>query len=264
MKKILLIAILILLLALFLSADVYMKNMERTKPFEMMGKKQDEKVEIKEQWLAKNKFAQFGKELSIIIDNDKGKLYFIVHRPKIYFEFPTTVNRERLLSLIQGLYPKAAEIIKSIQVTDVKVNLSGETKKIANWNCHSTEFEMVFMIPALNIMPKYKIKMWMTKDLPADYTKYTTVMDEFFLKYIVGMLNIDENSKKELKKLDTVDGFQVAAEVTVNIFGSEINIESQCLEVAEKPAPPGTYTVPSGYQKKLINPPIPSQNPSTF
>jgi hypothetical protein len=89
-------------------------------------------------------------------------------------------------------------------------------------------------------------------------------MDEFFLKYIVGMLNIDENSKKELNKLDTVDGFQVAAEVTVNIFGSEINVESQCLEVAEKPAPPGTYTVPSGYQKKSINPPISSPNPSTF
>jgi hypothetical protein len=60
---------------------------------------------MKEQWLAKNKFAQFGKDLSIIIDYDKGKLYFIVPRPKIYFEFPTDVTREKLLNIIQGLYP---------------------------------------------------------------------------------------------------------------------------------------------------------------
>ena len=258
MKKLMLIVILIILLSLFLGADVYMKNMERTKPFEMMGQKQGEKVEIKEQWLAKNKFAQLGKELSIIIDYDKEKLYFIMHKPKIYYELPTDIDREKLLNLIQGLSPKAAEVIKSIKITDVKANLSSETKKIANWNCQLSELEMVFMIPAFNIMPKYKIKIWTTKDLPSDYKKYTTVMEEFFVKYILGMLDIDENSKKELEKLDTVDGFQVAAEVTVNIFGTEINVESQCLEVTEKPEPPGTYSVPKGYTKKTIDFPVSS------
>lgn len=253
MKKIILIVVLNLLLSLFLGADVYMKNMERTKSFEMMGRKNPEKVEIKEQWLAKNKFAQFSKEHSLIIDYDKGKLYLIIHRPKIYYELPTDINREKLLNLISGLSPKAAEVIKSIKITNVKVNLSGEQKKIANWNCHSAEFEMVFMIPALNMMPKFKMKMWMTKDLPSEYKKYTKVMDEFFVRYILGMVNIDENSKKELGKLDTVDGFQVAADLTVGIFGSEINVESQCLEVTEKPAPPGTYSVPRGYTKKTIN-----------
>jgi hypothetical protein len=126
-------------------------------------------------------------------------------------------------------------------------------KKIANWNCHSTEFEMVFMIPALNIMPKYKMKIWTTKDLPSDYKKYTRVMDEFFSRYILGLANIDENSKKELEKLEKTDGFQVAAEVTIRIYGTEINIESQCLEVTEKPAPPGIYSVPKNYTKRPIN-----------
>ena len=253
MKKLILIVLLILILSLFLCADVYMKNMERTKAFEMMGKKQPERVEIKEQWLAKNKFAQFGKELSIIVDYDKEKLYFIVHKPKIYYEFPTDFNREKLLNLISGLSPKAAEVIKSITITDAKVNLRGETKKIANWNCRSTEFEMVFMIPALNMMPKFKLKMWTTKDFPSDYKEYTKVMDEFFVRYILGMVNIDENSKKELEKLDTIDGFQVASEVIISIFGSEINVESQSLEVTEKPAPPGIYSVPRDYTKKTIH-----------
>jgi hypothetical protein len=250
MKKFVLILVVIFLLALFLNADIYMKNVERTKAFEMMGNRQQEKVEIKEQWLTKNKFAQFTEELNIIVDYDKEKMYIIVHKPKIYYEIPTDITKEQILALVP---PKVADAIKSIQITDVKVDLSGETKKIANWNCSSTEFEMVLIIPALNMMPKFKMKTWTTKDLPADYKKYTTVMEEFFVKYILGMLNIDENSKKEMEKMDTVEGFQVAAEVTINIFGTEINVESQCLEVTEKPAPPGTYSVPKDYNKKTLN-----------
>lgn len=85
------------------------------------------------------------------------------------------------------------------------------------------------------------------------YKNHTEGMSEFFKRFIFGILNIDENSKKELEKLDTVEGFQVAAEVTLNLFSSEIKVESQCLEAVEKPAPAGTYFVPRCYKKKTIS-----------
>ena len=69
----------------------------------------------------------------------------------IYFEFPTDLNKGELLELLP---PQIAEAITSAKITAAKVNLSNETKKIANWNCYSTEFEMVFMVPAINIMPE--------------------------------------------------------------------------------------------------------------
>lgn len=78
-------------------------------------------------------------------------------------------------------------------------------------------------------------------------------MSKFFVRYILGMLDIDENSKKELEKFDATEGFQIAAEITINIFGSEINVESQSLEITEKPAPPGTYSAPKDYKKKTID-----------
>ena len=77
-------------------------------------------------------------------------------------------------------------------------------------------------------------------------------MGEMFIQGIMGMLNIDEKSQKEIDKMENVDGFQIAAEVTIEVFGSQINVESQTLEVTEKPAPPGTYSVPKGYAKKDI------------
>ena len=252
MKKIILVIILILLFTLFLSADIYVRNMELTKEFNLMGRKSPEKIEIKEMWLGLNKFAQLGKEISIIVNHDKEKLYFIVHKQKIYYELPTDINREELLNIISSLSPKAAEVIKSIKITDVKMNLGGETKQIANWNCHSTEFEMVLMIPALNMMPKFRMRMWATKDLPYDYNKFSRAAEEFFVKYFLEMLDMDESSKNELEKMHPREDFQVATEVTIKIFGTEINVESQSLEVTEKPAPSGVYSPPAGYTKKAL------------
>lgn len=250
MKKLILFVVLvlifILLFSLFLSADVYVKVMERTEAYEMSGKRHPEKVEIKEQWLAKDKFAVFNKELNIIVDYQKEKLYFIVHKPKKYYEFPTSIDMKKLQELIP---PKAAEIISSIKISDVKLNLSGQKKKVANWDCQGIEFEMVIMIPALNIMPKLKMKLWATKDVPFDYKKYAGGMGEFYGKFVFRVLNVDESSKKELEKMDKIEGFQIAAEVTVNMFGSEMKVESQVLEVTEKAAPAGIYSPPKDYTK---------------
>ena len=254
MKKLILVVILVLILilffSLFLSADVYVKAMERTEAFEMSGKSMPEKVEIKEQWLAKDKFAYFSKDLSIIVDYKKEKLYFLVNKHKTYYEFPINIDKAKLQELIP---PKAAEIISSIKITDVKVNLSGQKKKVANWDCSGSEFEMTFMISSLNIMPRFKIKFWKTKDIPFDYKDYSSGITEFYDRFVLRVLNVDEDSKKELEKLDKAEGFQVASEVSVNMFGSEIKVESQVLEVTEKPAPAGIYSVPKDYTKGNLN-----------
>jgi hypothetical protein len=179
-------------------------------------------------------------------------MYLILHEPKIYFEIPTDLDGNKFFDFIMLLSPKVAEVVKSIRITDAKVNLKSETKKIANWDCTASEFEMIFMIPAINMMPKFKMKMWMTHDLPKDYEKFSE-MGEVFIQSVLGMLNIDEASQNEMAKMEEVDGFQIAVDLTIEIFGSQINVESQTLEVSEKPAPPGTYSVPKGYTKKDIN-----------
>ena len=254
MKKLILVVILVLILimffSLFLSADVYVKVVERAKAYEMSGKSKPEKVEIKEEWLAKDKFAYFSKDISIIVDYKKEKLYFLVNKHKKYYEFPLDIDIAKLQELIP---PKASEIISSIKITDVKVNLGGQKKMVANWDCRQSDLEMVFMIPALNIMPKFKIKFWTTKDIPFNRKDYSSGINEFYERFVFRVLNVDENSKKGLEKMHKIEGFHVASEVIVNMFGSEINVESQVLELEEKPAPPGIYSVPKDYTKGNLN-----------
>jgi hypothetical protein len=218
--------------------------------FVLMGKKNPETVEIKEMWLGENRFVQHSKVLSIILDGEKEKIYFIIHPEKCYYEFPTDINREKLLAMVP---PEVAEAISTVEITDAKVNIGGAKKKIANWNCEAGEMQMTIMVPAIGIMPKYRIKFWTTQDFPFNIKKYTAATEEFFVNYILGILNIDEESKKELEKMETVEGFQVAAEITIAVFGSEINMEMQVLEIDERPAPADTYSVPSGYTKKTLN-----------
>jgi hypothetical protein len=196
MKKLALIVILILFVSLFLGADVYTKSVERVKAFEVMGKKQKETMQMREQWFGKNKFAQIGKDFSMIVDLDKENIYVILHNAKIYFEFPSDLEGDKLLEFITFLSPQVAEAIKSVKITDAKVILRSETKKIANWNCTASDFEMVLIIPALNMMPKFKMKMWMTNDLPKDYEKYRE-MGELYIKSIIGMLNINRHAEHQ-------------------------------------------------------------------
>lgn len=250
MKKLTLVLILVLSVSSFLCADIYVKIMERTEAHEMMGRKNPERVEIKERWLGKDKFfVQFSKELSVIVDYEKEKMYLIAHKPRHYYELSTNIEKTNLQ---EYLSPEIAKGISSAKITDFKVNLNGQTKKVSNWNCYGTDIEFFIMIPALNMMAKYKMKIWMTRDIPFDYKKYRAI-DEFFDRYILRMVNIDEDSKKEMEKLEKFDGFQIATEATVSMFGSEIKIVSQCLEVVEKPPPPDIYSVPRDYTKKTLN-----------
>ncbi len=250
MKKLILVIVVILLASLFLSADVYVKRVDKTFAYELSGRKNPEMVEIKEMWLGENSFVQHSKEVSLILDGKKEKIYVIIHPQKCYYEFPTDINREKLLEMIP---PEAAKIISSIEITDAKVNIGGPKKQIANWNCEEAELEMTFMVPAIGIIPKYKVKFWTTKDIPFDYKKYTKAAEEFFVNYILAIVKIDEDSKKELEKMETVEGFQVAAEITIMLFGSEIKMEMQVLEIEERPAPADAYSVPEGYTKKTLN-----------
>jgi len=250
MKKTILILTMVVFAASFLCADVYVKSMKQTAAFEIMGKKNPEKVEIEERWMAKNKFAVFNKDVNFIADFEKDDLFIVIPKLKQYFRFPVNVDKAKLQELLPA---KVFDIISSIKVSGVKVTLDTGTKKVGNWDCRGNDFEMVIMVPAVNLMPKFTIKTWVTKDLSFDYGSYTKGLSEFFKNLILGIVTVDDASVKEFEKLDKVKGFEVANEVTVSLFGSEIKADTQCLEVAEKPAPKGIYSVPEGFTEMKID-----------
>ncbi len=61
------------------------------------------------------------------------------------------------------------------------------------------------------------------------------------------MVGLDDASIKELSK---INGFVIAQELTGDIMGAEIRQNSEVVEIADKPAPAGIYSVPDGYTQK--------------
>jgi hypothetical protein len=94
-------------------------------------------------------------------------------------------------------------------------------------------------------MMPMQIKMYTTTDVPFDYKNY---MKNFYSTLVkTQMMGIDEASIAELGK---IDGFVIAQELTGDMMGAKIRQQSEVVEVAEKPAPAGIYSVPDGYTKK--------------
>ena len=76
MKKLCVFVSLVLMLAAFASADIYIKSKTHTDAFAVMGQSQPAKDETTEQWLGDDKFATITPELSIVVDMKKNILYW--------------------------------------------------------------------------------------------------------------------------------------------------------------------------------------------
>lgn len=251
MKRLILLLLAVLCFFTAQYADVYVRYVEQTEPYTVMGKKRSGELEIKEQWFGNNKVAMKSKNFSLILDMEKNTLYAMVPSLKSCYKLPAGLAREQLMGMLPE---KARGILASVKVTDVKAEPFIGKKKIGGWNCQGCRFQMTIQIPALGMMPKMSFTMWTTKDIRADYKLYDNGMDAFLEELVMKALHIDEKGRKELEKLDAVEGYQVATDVEIVLFGSSIKAHSQMLEVVDKKAPADAYTVPEGYKVHTISP----------
>jgi len=246
MKKIILTLLLIILFTVFSIADIYVKRVKDTEAYEMMGKKKPGTTEIEEIWLTKDKFVSDSKTMKIIIDYKKKNIKFLVKPKKKYFEIPMNFTPQ---TIDKYFPPKIVQILKSIQLKNVKVEVDKKNVKIGNWDCFETSMEMEIMIPALNMTPKLKIVTWITKNAPFNYLEYKKGMSDFFEGFFTKFIKPDEDISVEFEKLDNVTGFEVGVDAEFVFFGATMKSVMRTIDVKEKKAPPGTYSLPPEYEK---------------
>jgi hypothetical protein len=238
MKKLILVLTLIVFFTTaFLCADVYIKTKTHVGAFEMMGQKQPAKDELQEQWIGKNKFAQMMKQQTIIIDLDKKMLYIANHGAKTYIETSLPLDMTKLLP------EQMAQMMKSMKIS-VTVNPNGQTKTIGKWNCsgYDVVMDIQFMMPM-----KMKMLIWATTDVPFDWKAFVDKMYPAIMKAQSVQMPFGDDVINAFKK---IKGYQVATEMTMNMMGTDMKVNTEVLEITNKPAPAGTYAVPAGYSKK--------------
>jgi hypothetical protein len=229
MKKVLFAIVLILAIGLILPADVYIKTNVHTDAFAMMGQNQPAKDEVIEQWIGNNQLLNKTGDKIMIMDMNKKMMFIVNPKDKTYVETALPLDMSKLV-------PKEAASMMSMMKMTVKVTPNGQTQKINQWNCTGYDVEMNMMM-----MPM-KMKVWATTEVPFDWKMFSKMYAN-----VSKMSFMDDAAIAELMK---VNGYQVASEMTMDMMGSKLKVNSQVVEIAQKPAPAGIYAVPAGYTKK--------------
>lgn len=237
MKKLVLIVTLVIVSFAFLSADVYIKTKTHRDAFEMMGQKQPAKDEITEQWLGKNKFATKTSNQNMVIDLGKSVMYVIYPQTKSYVEAQLPLDMAKLLP------EQMAQMMSMFKLT-VTVTPNGQTKKVGKWNCSG--YDVVMSLTGMMPMTM-NMKVWASKDVPFDWKTYMDKMFPNLMKVQSANMPFGEEMLNEFKK---IKGYQVASELTMSIMGANMRVTTEVVEITEKPAPAGTYSVPAGYTKQ--------------
>ena len=124
----------------------------------------------------------------------------------------------------------------SMMKVTVKVAPNGQTQKINKWNCSGYDVDMNMM------MMQMKMKVWATTEVPFDWKMFSKMYAN-----VSKMQFMDDAAIAEMMK---INGYQVASEMTMDMMGSKLKVNSQVVEISQKPAPAGIYSVPAGFTKK--------------
>jgi hypothetical protein len=220
-------------MTVFVQADVYIKQNTHTDAFEMMGQSQPAKDVINNMWLADNKMASLSEDQSFIIDLENNKVFWMNTQNKTYIEMDLPLDISKYLP------DQAAEMMANMNIT-VAVQPTDATETIAGKTCKKYDVTMTIM---MMMTMEMKMKVWATEDVPFDWQKFQDKMIQMFSP----TMPLGEDALNAFKQ---IKGWQMRSEMTMNMMGTNMKTVQEVLEISEKDAPDGTYTVPEGYTKQ--------------
>jgi len=231
MKKAFVFIGLVLVVALSLSADIYIKTKTHTDAMSIMGQTTPASDSMSDQWFGDNQIAMINADQSFIVDVAKNMAYFIFPKTKTYVETPLPLDFTKILP------PQAAAMAGMIMMTATVIPTT-ETKKVGQWPC--TGYDVTMSIMGMPI----KTRAWATTQVPFDLNAFNA---KFMGPMLKGQMRFDDASVKEMMK---IKGFQVASETSGEIMGAKMHSTSEVLEISKKNPPANTYSVPAGYTKQ--------------
>ncbi len=230
MKKALAVFFSILILAAFVTADVYIKSKMHTDAFSMMGQSQPAKDETIEQWFGDDKFAHLSSELSSIVDLNKNVMYVINHKDKTYVEAQLPLDFMKLLP------PEMAQMMGAMMKMTVTVTPTGQTKTVGQWKCSGYDVSLQMMM-----MPM-KMAVWASTDVPLDMQKFANM----YSNLLKAQLRLDDAAVQEMMK---IKGYWISSETTGEMMGAKIRSMTEVIEITKKTPDPSVYALPAGYKK---------------
>jgi hypothetical protein len=189
-------------------------------------------------WVGKDRMARLGGNTTFIIRGDQKKLYLVDTAAKTYSELDLPIDVLKYFP--PEVQAQIGPMLQQMKYT-AKITPTGEAKKIGAWNAKLYKAEI-----ANATGMKMDIDMWVTKDLAIDVPAYKELAYS-----LQGLQPGFEDVTKEMAK---IDGISVLTENTMSIMGNTVKSREEILSAETKPAPAGTYDVPTGLTKEAFDP----------
>lgn len=215
-------------------ADTLLTIKSRTEGAPIMGKSPSQSTEVRIWVSPDDKRIRRDEGLySMIMVLDKSKMYIVDHQAKSYNEIDLPVDFKKLMP--QG-GEQMMEEMRRMQKMEVAVKPSTETKKIGSWNTKRYEVTLTNTAGM-----KVDSQMWMSQDVGFDTAAFS--------KLQAGITSLSSGGSEWAKKMGEIPGFPVLTESRMTTPQGEIKTFQELESVDKKPAPAGTYAVPSGYER---------------
>ncbi|MFC1850435.1 hypothetical protein ACFL27_09620 [candidate division CSSED10-310 bacterium] len=234
MRKILAIIIISMLCPSILLADTYIKFQVHTEAYYYGGVNHPAEEAEREYWIGEDKLVFSTRGRTIIFDRQHKQLLFINHPSKIYLESSLPPDWSKLV-------PEA--VLQQLQTWCIagKVSEKTQPKKIGPRKCQGYDFSYWIEIEGTREYDN-DASIWVTQEVPFDLQ----VAQEF-----LGYLYILDNYNSQvIAQLQKMSGFPIEIERIRYQQGFGIKTTEKLTEMSEQKPPPGTYTVPEGFQKK--------------
>jgi len=188
---------------------------------------------MEEGWYAANKAALIEGGRTFILDREKNRLIFLNRNRKTYLELPLPVSRTTAYSPELARFFEERKRSGRVEWLGATQQILGRTcngLRLTDWSAYSGEQ----MDRAENIV-------WTTSDVPFD----VTLFDEALANMRLLVSNRDEALLEEMRQ--RMKGFQMGIDQETGRFPWNKGYEMRVVEMAEKIAPPGIFSVPPDY-----------------
>ena len=234
MKKYLFIIVMVIIPAIVMNGDVYIKEKTHTDSVYHHGTVEPATDTVNEFWIGNKKMAAITEGRIVIIDLNQNRFIFAVRKDKTYVETTLPLDLAKIL-------PEQLQMRFAMFRTKGEVKETPEEKKIGKWNTKCYEINTWIIYEGARLR-QTDTKAWFTTNVPFDLDVYMEILP-VFLK----LGNYDEALINEMKKIKAV---RVSSETIRYVDGQAVKSNREIVEMSEKNAPAGIYSIPKEFKKK--------------
>ncbi len=209
---------------------IYIETLNRSAG--LMGEAPRE--ELSKTYLAHGKMRVAGPDqrgTDMILDPATGTLTFLNHATREYY-------RLNVKDMMAGMsQPGIDQMRAMVEDTQVKVEETGETKRIGSWNCK--EYRVV-----KTGMMGVDQEIWATEDVAFDVTRFTEMMS---LSGPDALLANSAAGKSQRAEMSKIKGYPILTKTRMQLMGTTMETERLVTTIREEPIPSSLFEIPEGY-----------------